>query len=271
MSNDPALWRALFPVPSPDTHKYKRGHALILGGARMTGAARLASMAAMRMGAGLCTIVADRAAGPVYQGAAPHILYEPLERGDFAAHLADSRRNAVLLGPGFGREEGEFLQKAVLTALSGDRAVVLDADALTVFSGREAALFASLHERCVLTPHQGEFESLFGVMEEDPAQKARRAAAQSGAIIVLKGAETMIAHPDGRMTSNTHATPYLATAGAGDVLAGIILGLMAQNMPVYEAACAAVWIHGEAGRRFGPGLVAPDLIEQIPGILRELT
>lgn len=273
MNNDPpALWRALFPVPSSDIHKYRRGHAVILGGNRMTGAARLAAMAAMRSGAGLCTIVAGKETGAIYRAGPPHILYESLNADGFAGHLADSRRNAVLLGPGFGREEDEFLQKSVLETLSGDRAAVLDADALTVFEDREGPLFDALHENCILTPHHGEFARLFpGGAGGDPVAAACMAARRAGAVIVLKGASTVIAHPDGRYALNRHATPYLATAGAGDVLAGIILGLVAQGMPAFDAACAAAWIHGEAGLRFGPGLVAPDLIEQIPGILRELT
>ncbi len=236
----------------------------------MTGAARLASLAAMRIGAGLCTIVAGVDARTVYQCSAPHILYEPLQPA-FSDHLKDSRRNAVLLGPGFGLTNPDYLRDAVLKAVEARRSIVLDADALTVFAGHEAMLFSVLHDQCILTPHAGEFKRLFGEVPGTFAAQASAAAVKSRAIIVLKGAETVIAHPDGRMVTNTHATPYLATAGAGDVLAGIILGLLAQGMPAYEAACAAVWIHGEAGRRFGPGLVAPDLIEQIPGIMRELT
>lgn len=267
MNNDPSQWRTLFPFPSKDTHKYMRGHALILGGSLMTGAARLASQAAMRMGAGLCTIIADAESRLVYQSAAAHILYEPLH-SSFFGHLQDSRRNVVLLGPGFGQTDPEFLRSAVLETVLSGRYMVLDADALNVFAGYQETLFENLHEHCILTPHEGEFVHLFGDMPGTPAQRAQQAARACGAIIVLKGAETVIAHPDGRVCVNQHATAYLATAGAGDVLAGMILGLLAQSMPVFEAACAAVWIHGEAGRRFGPGLTAPDLVDQIPGILR---
>ncbi len=264
MNNNPAQWRISFPFPSATTHKYVRGHAVILGGSSMTGAARLASQAAMRIGAGVCTIVADPASGVIYRNGAPHVLYEPLT-GDFSGHYADPRRNALLLGPGFGREDDEILRKAVLGALASGRAAVLDADALNVFAGQPEPLLAALHDGCVLTPHAGEFECLFGDQAAESAAKA------SGAVVVLKGAETTIAAPDGRVVVNNHATAYLATAGSGDVLAGIILGLLAQGMPAFDAACAGVWIHGEAGLRFGPGLTAPDLIEQIPGILRELT
>lgn len=264
MSNNPAQWRNLFPFPSAATHKYVRGHAVILGGSSMTGAARLASMAAMRVGAGVCTIVADAESGVVYRNGAPHVLFEPLHI-DFSTHYVDPRRNALLLGPGYGRGHDDTLRNAVFGAVASGRAVVLDADALNVFEGQAERLFAVLHAGCILTPHAGEFKRLFGDRTASEAAKA------SGAVVVLKGAETTIAAPDGRMVVNTHATPYLATAGSGDVLAGIILGLLAQGMPAFESACAGVWIHGEAGLRFGPGLTAPDLIEQIPGILRELT
>ena len=233
----------------------------------MTGAARLAALACMRIGAGLCTVVADSSAAHAYQCGAPHILYEPLT--DWPEHLKDSRRKAALLGPGAGQDEG--LRAKVLDSVALTPSVVLDADALTVFSGQAEDLFAALNDHCVLTPHEGEFSRLFGDMKGAREDRALAASRLSGALIVLKGAETVIACPDGRIMVNDHASPYLATAGSGDVLAGMILGLLAQGMPAFAASCAAVWIHGEAALRFGPGLVAPDIIEQIPGILRELT
>jgi hydroxyethylthiazole kinase-like uncharacterized protein yjeF len=269
MNNVPRLWSATIPLPGVNSHKYSRGHAVILGGARMTGAARLASLACMRMGAGLCTIVADPSVAAVYQGGAPHVLYEPLT--DWTEHLKDPRRNAVLLGPGAGQDEADALRAKILGSVSSSRYLVLDADALNVFAGRATELFAALNDHCVLTPHEGEFTRLFGEMPGTREDRALAAATLSGAVVVLKGAETVIAHPDGRVVVNDHSSPHLATAGSGDVLSGMILGLLAQGMPGFEAACAAVWIHGEAGLRFGPGLVAPDIIEQIPGILRELT
>ncbi|MGZ9097947.1 MAG: NAD(P)H-hydrate dehydratase [Micavibrio sp.] len=269
MNNDPRFWSGLIPLPGANSHKYARGHAVILGGSRMTGAAKLASLACMRLGAGLCTIVADRAVAAVYQSGAPHVLYEPLT--DWAEHLKDPRRNAVLIGPGAGQDAANDLRAKVMTAISSSRYLVLDADALNVFAGRTTELFAALNDHCVLTPHDGEFIRLFGEMPGTREDRALAAARLSKAVVVLKGAETVIAHPDGRVVVNNHSSPYLATAGSGDVLAGMILGLLAQGMPVYEAACAAVWIHGDAALRFGPGLVAPDIIEQIPGILRELT
>lgn len=269
MKNDPGFWSSLMPRPGDDSHKYKRGHAVIFGGPVMTGAARLAALAAMRIGAGLCTIVADPSAAAIYQGGAPHILYEPLV--DWPGHLKDPRRSAVLLGPGAGQDRADALRAMVLDSISPSRSLVLDADALTVFSGQAAALFEALNDHCVLTPHEGEFTRLFGELPGTRVDRAVTASHMAGAVVVLKGAKTVIAHPDGRVAVNDHASPLLATAGSGDVLAGMILGLLAQGMPVFEAACAAVWIHGEAALRFGPGLVAPDIVEQIPGILRELT
>lgn len=273
IDNAPALWAHKIPVPDKNSHKYARGHAVLLGGSLMTGAARMAAEAAMRIGAGVCTIVADPAAADVYRAGAPHILYEPLgSLSRFAAeHLADPRRNAVLIGPGAGRADDRGLRHAVLETLVTRKALVLDADALNVFEGQTADFFNALHENVVLTPHEGEFARLFGPLSGHRAQDAAAAARKTEAILLLKGAETVIAHPDGRVVVNRHASPFLATAGAGDVLAGMILGLLAQKMDPFDAACAASWIHGEAALRIGPGLVAPDLIAEIPEILRELT
>lgn len=272
--NHPSHWAALIPVPGVGGNKYDRGHVVVLGGRWLSGAARMGAEAAMRIGAGLCTIVADPAAATAYRCGAPHIMFEPLTSlPRFAGHLADARRNAVLIGPGAGGLAAA-LRRAVLGAVLGvldtRRAAVLDADALSVFSGRERTLFDALHDRVVLTPHEGEFERLFGHMKGDRVERALNAASRSGAVIVLKGAETIIAHPDGRVSVNTHATPWLASAGTGDVLAGMMIGLLAQGMEPFDAARAAVWIHGEAGIRTGPGLIAPDLIEKIPAVLKDV-
>lgn len=268
--NDPSLWNAQIPRPRPGGHKYARGHAVVLGGVMLTGAARMAAGAAMRIGAGVCTIVADPEAATVYRCGAPHIMFEPLDTlPRFAGHVADERRNAVLMGPGAGRDDDAGLRTAVLDVLATRKAVVLDADALNAFTGHQDTLFSALHDHAVLTPHAGEFERLFGAAaNDDRIKSAQDAAARTHAIIILKGVETIIAHPDGRTVLNRHATPWLASAGSGDVLAGMVLGLLAQGMDSFDAACAAVWIHGEAGLRTGPGLVAPDLIEKIPEILK---
>jgi NAD(P)H-hydrate epimerase len=270
IENVPDLWVRAIPVPGRGAHKYTRGHTVILGGNRLTGAARLASEAAMRVGAGMCTIVADYEVGHIYQSCAPHILYEPLESLDsFSRHYQDDRRRAILVGPGAGREDAKALRGAVTDLLASRKAAVLDADALNVFEGHARDLFEALHENVVLTPHEGEFQRLFGDMLGNRMDMALEAAQKSRAVMVLKGAETVIAHPDGRVVVNTHATPWLATAGTGDVLAGMVVGLMAQGMDAFDAACAAVWIHGEAGLRIGPGLVAPDLIAGIPPVIRD--
>lgn len=270
-ANTPGLWQALLPRPDTASHKYTRGHAVVMGGTRMTGAARLASEAAMRAGAGLCTILAAPAACPVYLTGAPHVLVEAYPSlSGFASRLSDKRRNALLLGSGAGREEDTALKQAILTSLQLGRSTVLDGDGLTVFETDAAALLGHLHAGCILTPHEGEFARLFPRISGERADKAREAAASCRAVIVLKGAQTVIAAPDGRCVTNSHATPWLATAGSGDVLAGIILGLVAQGMPAFEAACAAVWMHGDAGLRHGTGLIAPDLIALLPVVMKEL-
>lgn len=271
LPNSPALWQTLLPTPAADGHKYSRGHCVILGGTRMTGAARLASEAAMRIGAGLCTIITAPATTMVYLTGAPHIMVEDYKSlGTFADTLADKRRRAVLMGCGAGREDDAALQQAITTTLQLKRTTVLDGDALTVFEDSPARLMASLHTGCVLTPHESEFTRLFPKLEGDRVSRAKQAAVQSHAVIVLKGAETVIASPDGRIAINSHATPWLATAGSGDVLAGIILGLLTQGMSPFEAACAGVWIHGDAGKHIEAGLVAPDLICVLPVILKHL-
>lgn len=270
LEDDPAWWRAALPGLRADGHKYNRGHVVVLGGARMTGAARMASEAAMRMGAGLCTIAAPESAAAVYKRGAAHVLYEPLSQmRDFAASCADPRRNAIVMGPGAGLDDVAGLREAVLDMLALGRPAVLDADALTCFSEEPEALCRALHERCVLTPHEAEFARLFGAGEDAKVSRAVAAAEKAGAVILLKGPDTVIARPGGAPPAvNIHATPWLATAGAGDVLAGMIAGLLAQGMDAFPAACAAAWLHGEAGLRAGPGLVAPDLIAAIPAILR---
>lgn len=271
------LWCEKLPVPAVDGHKYDRGHIIVRGGARMTGAARLVAAASMRMGAGLCTIVADRRALPLYQvSLPPHIMAESVSaQQDFSENLRDERRNAIVIGPGAGLEVPERLRQEVLGVLETGRAAVLDGDALSCFEGQAALLEMHLrdyaHDKIVLTPHEGEFARIFPDIEGARAVRARAAAEQSGAVIVLKGADTVIAAPGQEPAINVHATPYLATAGAGDVLAGMIGGLMAQGMDGFYAACAAVWIHGEAGIRRGQGLVAPDIIEEIPAIMKEIT
>jgi hydroxyethylthiazole kinase-like uncharacterized protein yjeF len=266
--NGPALWLDRYPWPSIDGHKYRRGHALVAGGEVMTGAARLAARGAGRLGAGLVTLAAPRAAWPVYASALTGVIVRDVGGiEDFKGLLDDTRRNAVLLGPGGGTTLA--LRETVQAALATRRSVVLDADALTVFADEPLALIGAIAGPTVLTPHEGEFARLFSV-EGDKLARARAAAASSRSVIVLKGADTVIAAPDGRAVINGNAPPELATGGTGDVLAGMITGLLAQGMDAFAAACAAVWLHGEAGEAVGPGLVAEDLLEVLPGVLRGL-
>lgn len=271
-ADHPDWWSALFPWPGPESHKYTRGHALIAGGAVMTGAARLAARAASRIGAGLVTVAAPEPAFPVYAGALTGIIVQPASGIEpFGELLADVRRNAVLIGPGAGI--GPETRDKVLAALAAKKRAVLDADALTVFADDPRALFAAIQSDCVMTPHEGEFARLFGrasAASGGKLERARRAARDSGAVVLLKGSDTVIATPDGRAAINEGAPPHLATAGSGDALAGIVLGLLAQGMPVFEAAAAAVWLHAEAARHVGPGLIAEDLVEVLPAALTAL-
>ncbi len=277
--NTPDLWGTKLPYPpAHNGHKYDRGHVLMLGGAsHMTGAIRMAAAAAMRVGAGLCTIVTGKDSLPAYQrdDAAPHILYRLADnRALFPEFFSDDERlSAALLGPGAGLDEPVSLKRAVLGTLVTGKPVVLDADALSVFADEPETLIEALHENCVLTPHEGEFTRVFPYIagQGSRLEQAQKAAADSGAILVLKGAETLIAALGRVPLVNKHASPWLATAGAGDVLAGMIAGLLGQGMKPFDAASAAVWMHGEAALRFGVGLTAPDIIDEIPGVLRDFT
>ncbi|MDQ0504676.1 hydroxyethylthiazole kinase-like uncharacterized protein yjeF [Xanthobacter agilis] len=274
--NAPHLWEALFPVPRRSGHKYDRGHGVVVsGGAWTSGAARLAARGALRAGAGLVTVACPAAALPLHAGSYAAVMARPMERpADLSALLADTRLNTVLLGPGLG--VGATTRQLVAIAAPGRR-VVLDADALTSFAGAAWSVgdVARQAAALVITPHDGEFARLFhGTPEvlERPGKlaRARAAAARLGGIVVLKGPDTVVAAPDGRAAIAENAPAYLATAGAGDVLAGITLGLLAQGMPAYEAAAAAVWVHGEAARAAGPGLVADDLPEALRAVYTRL-
>jgi NAD(P)H-hydrate epimerase len=270
-ANGPALWS--FPWPATGGHKYARGHALIVGGEHMTGAARLAARAALRVGAGLVTVASAPVALPMYAADLAAVLTAPLERPhDFVRLLADPRRNAVLIGPGNGVSMATQLR--ALAALSAGKACVLDADAISCFADDPHALFGAIRSSCLLTPHEGEFARLFpAIAAANPGDKlarARAAAKFSGATVLLKGADTVIAEPGGRAVINANAPPELATAGAGDVLAGLAVGLLAQGQSPFDAACAAAWLHGEAGRFVGPGLIADDLPAALPQLLRQL-
>jgi hydroxyethylthiazole kinase-like uncharacterized protein yjeF len=276
--NVPALWFEHFPVPRLDGHKYTRGHAVVLsGGIDSTGAARLAARGALRAGAGLVTIASPHDALAVNAAASLAVMVRPVDGPDeLSQFLGDARRNVVVLGPGGG--VGARMRELVLAALKANPAVVLDADALTSFADDLLTLTAAIRDRTapvLLTPHEGEFSRLFkGLKEaaEAPSKlaRARAAAAASGAVVLLKGGDTGVAAPDGRAAIAGNASAWLATAGSGDVLAGFCAGLLAQQMPVFEAACAAVWLHGEAGTEAGPGLISEDLPEALPAVYRRL-
>ena len=272
----PALWRAMLPVPRIDAHKYARGHALVVSGdLSSTGAARLAARGALRAGAGLVTLASPPDALMVNAMALTAVMVRRSAGAKgLAALLADARKNAVVLGPGLGvGEETCALVEIALSPGEAERACVLDADALTSFAGAPGRLFAAIAAArgpVVLTPHAGEFSRLFSANADDKLSRARQAAALSGAIVVFKGPDTVVAAPDGRAAIASNAPPWLATAGSGDVLAGMICGLMAQGMPAFEAASAGVWMHGEAGNAFGPGLIAEDIPEALPKVWRAL-
>jgi len=266
--NHPSLWRGDMPRLRSADHKYSRGHALLFGGYPMTGAARMAARAAARAGAGLTSIAVPQVAFPVYAAALTSVMVRPLSRpDDFLGLLNDARYTAFMIGPGAG--VGETTRSCALAMLGTRRAVLLDADALTVFADRPDTLSAAIEGPCILTPHEGEFVRLFE-SSGDRVTRARAAARSSGAVIVLKGSDTVIAAPDGRAVVNSNAPPTLATAGSGDVLGGIILGLLAQRMDAFAAAAAGVWLHGAAAAGFGPGLLAEDLPDLLPGVLRRL-
>lgn len=267
--NDPALWLDAYPWPVHGTHKYRRGHAVVLGGATMTGAARLSARAAQRIGAGLTTAAVPAAVFSIYATALESILVARLARaGDFTCFIADARLNAILVGPGAGVTPAT--RREALAALATRRAVVLDADALTVFAKDRKTLFKALAgAQAVITPHEGEFARLFTVAG-DKLTRARAAAAESRAVVLLKGTDTVIAAPDGRAVINANAPPPLATGGTGDVLSGLALGLLAQGLDPFRAACAACWLHGDVAQDCGLGLVPEDLVARLPAALARL-
>lgn len=275
--NGPSLWGPRFPLVGNDGHKYSRGHAVVVsGGATTTGAARLAARGALRAGAGLVTVASPQDALAVNAAQLTAIMLAEFDGAPgIRAIFEDRRRNAALIGPGCGVSSSTRAQ--ALAVLESGAAAVLDADALTAFEGMAEMCWQAVQQAperpVVLTPHEGEFRRLFPELDAHPDGKpgrAREAARQSGAIVVLKGPDTVIADPKGRVAINTNAPPTLATAGSGDVLGGFILAQLAQGMPAFEAACIGVWLHGEAATHFGPGLIAEDLPEMLPDVLEEL-
>lgn len=255
-ANGPSLWA--IPRPGPESHKYTRGHVTILGGPSMTGAARMAARAARRGGAGMVTIAAGDG-GDLYRAGDPGIIVDDRPLGIL---LEDPRRNAFVCGPGLGAEGAAA---ALPMLLASGRLVVVDADALTLCTGAPERLRGA----SILTPHAGEFARVFGDAGTDRLGAARKAAASTGAVVLLKGSDTIVASPDGRAAINETAPPTLATAGAGDVLAGLAGSFLGQGMAPYEAACAAAWVHGRAAALVGDGLIAEDIPEALPRAIRE--
>ena len=271
-ANLPACWMSSFPQRMATGHKYSHGHGsgarrrhqLVgcgeAGGDRRSSRGRRAGDRALSLASAL----------PVYAASLTAVMVDPFkDDGGFVEKLQDPRRNAILLGPGAG--VGASLRSKVLTSLAAGKASILDADALTSFADQTDVLFGAIKTGgdCLLTPHEGEFSRLFA-LEGDKLTRARRAAVESDAVVLLKGADTVVASPDGRASILTDAPPTLATAGSGDVLAGIALGLIAQSMPTFEAASASAWLHAEAGKAFGPGLIAEDLPDMLPSVLAKL-
>ena len=319
LENEQELWIEKFPHKTSGDHKYKNGHVVVLGGTQMTGAARMSAQAAMKMGAGLCTIVTAHDSASIYKVEQPHIMVEQYDSlSAFSKHIEDERRNVVVIGPGAGLADKDGLCDMILDVLSRNKITVLDADGLSCFEGRSAEMHSALHAKCILTPHDGEFARIFPGLEGTKIDKVVQAVQLSGANILYKGADTVIGaasavnvknapaasiaggsnasgsnashsiasgsnegsnvagsysgiYDGSKVVVNTHASPWLATAGSGDVLAGIIASLCAQGMGVFKSACAGVWIHGESALKYGPGLTSPDIIEGIPRILRKIT
>ncbi len=272
VENHPDWWRRCWPLLDPAGHKYRRGSAVVVGGRPpMLGADRMSARAALRAGGGLVTLASPEEGWKIQAGALEAVIVRPFASpGQLHEWLADPRYNALAFGPGAGRDD--WTRRIVADLLALQRPLVLDADALSVFAQDPAELFGRLHGDVVLTPHAGEFARLFPDLAElpDKAERAERAAGRAGAVLLLKGPDTVIADPTGALVIDRADAPHLATAGAGDVLAGIILGLLAQRMPPLPAAAAAQWLFKNAAAGFSRGMVAPDLIAALPGALARL-
>lgn len=272
--NDPALWRRYLRRPTAGDHKYSRGHAVVVGGAIMTGAARLAARTAQRCGAGIVTLAAPQDAQTVYKVSLESVVIRPFRDTAGVREIAeDPRANAFLIGPGAG-VAGQ-LRERVLAILKQGKPTVIDADAISVFEGGPEIFLNAVQGPCVVTPHLGEFHRMFPDLTPNAAglnkiEAVRSAADRAKAVVVLKGFDTVICAPDGRCIINSNATPSLATAGSGDVLSGMVVSLLAQGLPPFEAAAAAVWLHAEAGKKPAFGLIPEDMVNNLPDVLQGL-
>ena len=276
LANDPDFWLRFFPKVRVDAHKYDRGHAVVVSGPmERTGAARIAARTALRAGAGLVTVATSKSAFYINASQLSAIMVDAYDGAEGLAELLEDKRiTSVLIGPGAGTDPE--VKDLVAAVLASHATVVLDAEAITAFSEAPAELFERIKARIpaltIMTPHEGEFKRLFPELAEEPSKivRARRAAEVSGSVIILKGADTVAVHPGGLAAVNENAPPWLATAGSGDALAGLVTGLAAQGMAAFDAATAAVWIHGELAQNFGPGLIAEDLPDLMPASLQRL-
>lgn len=271
--NSPELWLKHFPELRPEYNKYDRGYAIIGGGGiASTGAARISARCALRSGSGLVSVACDAESLPVYASSLQAVMTKITgNTEEFAKLIEDKKVTAIALGSGAGVTEKT--KQFVLCALAKNKPVIIDADAITIFSDNPHLLFSSIKSPCILTPHEGEFARLFGTLideNESKEARAQQAAKLSGAVLILKGANTVIAAPDGRIIVNQDAPAYLASAGTGDALAGICAGLLAQGMPAFEAGCAAVWLHTQAALKFGVGLIAEDIADLLPSLLKKI-
>jgi hydroxyethylthiazole kinase-like uncharacterized protein yjeF len=269
--NGPGLWADRLAWPGSGSHKHARGRMIVVSGdLNATGAARLAARAGLRIGAGLVTVLSPPEALLVNGAHLEAVMLKPFET-DVELETAAAAVDAAVIGPAAGVNESTVSNVFALARTGAG--LVIDADALTVFRDDPDEMFQVLDRDDVLTPHPGEFERLFkGLLAASPERitAARAASVRSGTVVLLKGSDTVIAAPDGRAVVNTNGSPWLATAGSGDVLAGFIGGLVAQGLDSFEAACAAVWIHSEAAAAFGPGLISEDLPGLVPPVLKRL-
>ncbi|MEQ9559239.1 MAG: NAD(P)H-hydrate dehydratase [Rhodospirillales bacterium] len=265
--NSADIWWPAFPHPGPDDHKYTRGHVVIWGGGAMPGAPRLAADGARRAGAGIVSIACRPEDSGIFRAGAPGVLVRPMDDAAMYGTYVQDGNKTLVVGPGNG--PGPDTRARALAALATGKPVVLDADGISAFADDPGTLTAALHGTCVITPHDGEFARIFP-QDGDRLSRARRAAEATGAVVLLKGFDTVIAAPDGRAVINANGSPHLASAGTGDVLAGITAGLLAQGMAPFRAACAAVWLHAAAAHRIGHGLIAEDLPQALPGIVQGL-
>ena len=270
--NSPYLWNHFLKDPQPSDHKYTRSPCLIVANGCMPGAIRLATLAARRGGAGLVRVICKREEYPLFATMAWGEIITPVcSAEDFLKWTEDEHFTAVLWGTGTHSQES--IREQAITILLTQKPCVLDGGALSSFAGKTSELTSHLHKNVILTPHEGEFLRLFPHLAflKSKAEKALKAAAEAGAIIVLKGYDTVIASPEGELIINANAPATLSTAGTGDVLAGLMVSLLGQGIPPFQAAAAAVWMHGEAASHRGLGLIAEDLLGEIPSVLQELS